>query len=301
MKVRRKSKRTKHHEQAPASGGRTILASARLRRLRKFVLPVVVFFWPFLYLFRHVFTINGQYTAVGNDFYEVYYKYKIYLLANLVEFRFPLWSPAEAAGFSFYTSPLSQAFYPLNLLLAVWYKIVAGYSPLDYQIFAVFGLSIFALGLFMWLRLLNSNLRAVIFSVLVMSVSFRMTEILRFPNAVHTAAWYPWVLYALTKIMFSRSLKNAAMAGILLTLFLICLCTGGYPYYVYYCQFLFGSYMLVFLVKPLRLRLFGARTIHWKRALGTLVVAGVFALLICAPYLFGIKRRCNSARCVIHI
>ncbi len=83
MKARIKRKRTKHHEQAAASGDGTLLSSTRLGRLRKYVLPAVVFFWPFLYLFRHVFPINGQYTAVGNDFYEVYCKYKIYLLANL--------------------------------------------------------------------------------------------------------------------------------------------------------------------------------------------------------------------------
>lgn len=290
MKARIKRKRTKHREEAAAAGNGTFLSSESSGRLRKFVLPVVVFFWPFLYLFRHVFPINGQYTAVGNDFYEVYYKYKIYLLANLVEFRFPLWSPAEAAGFSFYTSPLSQAFYPFNLLLAVWYKIVGGYSPLDYQIFTILGISIFALGLFMWLRLLNTNLRAVIFAVLVMSVSFKMPEILRFPNAVHTAAWYPWILYAATKVILSRSAKKAALFGLLLSVFLILFLTAGYPYYVYYSLFLFPPYMLIFLLKPLRLRLFGQQPIHWKRAFLTLMIVGVVVLLICSPYLLGVKR-----------
>jgi hypothetical protein len=234
--------------------------------------------------------MNGQYTAIGNDFIVLYYKYKVYLLAHLADFRFPLWSPAEGAGFPFYTNPFAQAFYPLNLPLAAWYRISGGYNALDHQVFTVLGISIFALGLFMWLRLINTNLRAVVFSVLVMSVSFKVTEIIRFPNAVHSAAWYPWVLYALTRITLSPSFKNAAWNGVLLTFSLICLCTGGYPYYVYYCQFLFGPYLIALLVKPLRRRLFGVEKIPWKRCLGILAAAGIVTLLICGPYLIGIKQ-----------
>ncbi|HUW20905.1 MAG TPA: hypothetical protein VMW16_16515 [Sedimentisphaerales bacterium] len=259
-------------------------------RAIRFLLPLAVFCWPILYLFRYVFPIDGQYTAIGNDFIVLYYKYKVYLLAHLAEFRFPLWSPAEAAGFPFYTNPFAQAFYPLNLPLAVWYKLAGGYNALDHQVFTVLGISIFALGLFMWLRLVNTNLRAVIFSVLVMSVSFKMTEILRFPNAVHSAAWYPWVLYALTRIMLTQSLKSTLWGGVLLTFSLICLCTGGYPYYLYYAQFLFLPYVVAFLVKPLRLRLFGVQAVHWKRVFGTLAVAGFVTLLVCGPYLLGVKQ-----------
>jgi len=262
----------------------------RWRLVGKYALPVAVFFWPFLYLFRHVIAINGRYTAIGNDFYGVYGKYKIYLLSCLSQGHFPLWSPSEGAGFPLYTNPIVQSFYPFNLLLVLWCKFLGGYRPLDYQIFAIFGLSIFALGLFMWLRLLSKNLRAVIFSVLVISVSFRLVEILRFPNAVHTACWYPWLLWVLTKIMFSRGFRRAILWGILLFLFLLFFLTAGYPYYVYYSLFLFPPYILVFLLKPLRLPLFGQKPIHWKRAILTLMIVGVGALLFCSPYLLGIKR-----------
>lgn len=275
---------------AAAAEDKVLAPQDRQHRWRRILLPLAVFCWPVLYLFRHVFPINGQYATIGNDFILLYYKYKVYLLACLADFHFPLWSPAEGAGYPFYTNPFTQAFYPFNLLLVVWYKISGGYNPLDHQVFTVLGISIFALGLFMWLRLVNTNLRAVVFGVLVMSISFKVTEIIRFPNAVHTAAWYPWVLYALTQICRSSSLKGTVAGGVLLTLFLICLCTGGYPYYVYYSLFLFVPYLLVFLVKPLRLRLLGPRPIYWKRALVTLAVAGGVTLLVCAPYILGIKR-----------
>lgn len=226
---------------------------------------------------------------MGNDFNVLYYRYKIYLLACLDNFHLPLWSPAEAAGFSFFTNPFSQTFYPLNLLLLIWYKIFGGYSLLDYQVFTVIGLSIFALGLFMWLRLLNTNLRAVLFAALIMSVSFKTTEILRFPNAVHSAAWYPWILYALTKIMLPCSRKNALAAGIILVFSVTCLCTAGYPYYVFYVPFLIVPYLLVFLIKPLRMRLFGITPIPWRQALITLAAAGVVSILLCGPYLLGLQ------------
>jgi hypothetical protein len=211
------------------------------------------------------------------------------LLANLARFHLPLWSPAEGAGFVFYTNPFAQAFYPLNVLLVIWYKIFGGYNAIDHQLFTVFGISIFALGLFMWLKLINRKTSAVLFATLVMSVSFKVTEIIRFPNAVHTAAWYPWILYAVTAVFFSKSMRAAAGFGALLCFSFICLCTGGYPYYTYYSQFLLGPYLLVLLIKPLRVRLIGPEPVNWKRALIVLAFAGVIAGVLCGPYILGVK------------
>jgi hypothetical protein len=259
------------------------------QQYRKYILPLAVFCWPLLYMYTHIFPINGRYTAIGNDFISLYYRYKVYLLAALADFHFPLWAPSEAAGFPFYINPFAQAFYPLNLPLAVWYKISGGYNPLDHQVFTILGLSIFALGLFLWLKTVNNNIRAVIFSVFVMSVSFKVTEIIRFPNAVHAMAWYPWILYCLTGITLDPKSKNAIRYGILLTFSLICLCTAGYPYYIYYCPFLFAPYILALLVRPLRLRLFGNRPAYLKRAFKTLAVVAPVIILTCGPYLMGVK------------
>jgi hypothetical protein len=290
----KEDKRNKPMRRQPATARPS---EANLRRswtssslLKRIVLPAIVFLWPFVYFFRHIIPINGMYTAIGNDFISLYYRYKIYLLACIAQFQLPLWSPSEAAGFPFYTNPFAQEFYPLNLLLAVWYKIFGGYSSIDHQLYTVFGISIFALGLFMWLRKINSNTRAVLFAVLVMSVSFKMSEIMRFPNAVHTAAWYPWILYGITSVMLSRSLKAAAGYGFMLLVFLICFWTGSYPYYVYYSQFLFVPYFLIFLIRPLRTCLIGTQPINWKPAIGTLITAGVAWIVICGPHIIGVKQ-----------
>jgi hypothetical protein len=156
-KTRKRKRRPWDHNVPVTPAGKFLTSPRHLDVAIRFLLPLAVFCWPFLYLFRHVFPINGQYTAIGNDFIVLYYKYKVYLLAHLADFSFPFWSPAEAAGFPFYTNPFAQAFYPFNLPLAAWYRISGGYNPLDHQVFTVLGISIFALGLFMWLRRLNST------------------------------------------------------------------------------------------------------------------------------------------------
>ncbi|MFH2096628.1 MAG: hypothetical protein ABIJ16_13040, partial [Bacteroidota bacterium] len=251
--------------------------------------PFFIFFWPFIYLFRHVFPINGRYTAIGNDFGYLYYTYKVYLLANLADGRIPLWSPSEGCGFTFYSNPFAQMFYPLNVILLIWYKVFGRYNPIDHQIFTVLGISIFALGLFMWLRQITGNVRSALFSALIMSVSFKITEIMRFPNAVHAAAWYPWILFAVTGIVMGKSRKETILYSVLLVFSLISLCTAGYPYFIYYALFLFLPYFLTFLVKPVRAILFGNVSIQWKRSFLALLLSGVVTLAICGPYLLSVK------------
>lgn len=271
---------TSHHEES--SGHHQTIC-------RKIGVLFLVFCWPFIYLLGHVFPIHGEYTAIGNDFISLYYKYKVYLLASLSDGYIPLWSPSEGCGFPFYSNPFAQLFYPLNGILLVWYNALGGYDPIDHQIFTVLGISIFSTGLFLWLKKMSGNIRTALFSVLIMSVSFKITEITRFPNAVHSAAWYPWILYAVTGIMMGPSRKEALLFGMLLVFSAVSLCTAGYPYYIYYSLFLFIPYFLTFLIKPLKLYFYGDARIKWPQALVTLMTSGFIALIICGPYLFSIK------------
>ncbi len=256
--------------------------------------PLLVFCWPFLFCLPLVTLLGGQFTAIGNDFDVLYYVYKHYLLDTLASGRLPLWSPAEGAGFPFYASPFTQTFYPLNLPLVLFYQLNSGYSRLNHQVYTVLGVAIFALGLYFWLRDLRLNPRAVLFAALLMPVSFKMMEILRFPNAVHTAAWYPWVLFALTRILRARSMRTATLFGALLVFCGVCFLTAGYPYYNYYGIFLFGPYILFFLVRPLRLKLFGDTSLRFKLAIPTLLIAGAIVLLLCGPYLIKMLELMNN-------
>jgi hypothetical protein len=41
------------------------------------------------------------------------------------------WSPGERAEFPLFASPFVQFFYPLNLPLALYYRVAGGYSVVD--------------------------------------------------------------------------------------------------------------------------------------------------------------------------
>jgi hypothetical protein len=247
---------------------------------------VTAFVWPFLFLFPYVFPADGRFLLVGNDFYILYYPYKAYLLDALSRLDMPYWSPSEAAGFAFYSNPFGQAFYPLNVVLAMFYRLAGGWQALDHQRYAVLGIAIFSLGLFRWLRALDFSTRVALGTAMVMGVSFKLTELLRFPNALHTAAWYPWVLLYITLVIDSTSTRARTTNALLLAGSLIAMMTGGYPYYVVYSAFLFGPYVVLRLVPRCSRALFDREPAHATGALAAIAAAGVAAIAITGPYFY---------------
>jgi hypothetical protein len=241
-----------------------------------------------LFLVTHQVAVADRFVSIGNDFRCLYYSYKVYLLDCLRHLQWPLWSPSEAAGYPFFFNPFAQTLYPGNLPLAVFCRLAGGYTALDHQRFAILGLSIFALGLFLWLRQIKISLRGAAFAALIMPVSFKMLEILRFPNAIHSAAWYPWILCGLTGVLAAQAWKRSAAYGVLLLFSLICLATGGYPYYLYYSLFLFPPYVAMFVFPHLRRSLVKVTHVRWKMALSVLLLVGVLAYIIMGPYLSSI-------------
>lgn len=257
--------------------------------LLKVYLPVIVAAaFPFFYLFPYLIPISEFHWLVGNDFVQWYYNYKAYLLDYLSQGSIPLWLPSAGGGFPFFSTPMSQVFYPLNVPLALLYRLLGGFSMLDYQYFTVAGISFFAVGVYLWLRTLNLELRPALFSTLIISTSLKMTEILRFPNAVHEIAWCPWILLALTQIVKSKSRRVAIKYGFLLFFSLVCLLTAGYPYLVYYTIFLFPPYLLILWVAPLRKRFLDQDAVAWKRVFLTVGLSGMAAFLLCLPYMYHI-------------
>jgi hypothetical protein len=263
---------------------------AEKSRAQKLALSFAVFAYPLVYLSNMIVRVDGRYTGIDNDFGYAYYNYKVYLLAQLSRLHFPLWSPAEGAGFPFYSSPLPATVYPFNAALAVFYRLAGGYTEYDHQVFTVLGVSVFALGLFHWLRLLPLKLRAVLFATCVMCVSFKVTETMRFPNSTQTAAWYPWMLFAITQIFLSTTTRRAIKYGLLLAFFFVCHLTGGYPYFVYYTIFLVAPYLAIFLIPLLRRALWRQSIGNVRRSLVVITASAALALLICAPYLYQTAR-----------
>jgi len=248
-------------------------------RLQRYSIPLLVALWPFAYFSDFVFPRNGAIRAVGNDFDYLYFRYKYYLLDELSRLHLPLWSPSEGAGFPFLVNPFAQALYPLNVPFAAFYRIAGGIHFADYQAYAVLGISIYALGTYHWLRALGLPLAGTVVSSLIVPVSFRLAELLRFPNAIHAAAWMPWTLWAITRLVKTgrTSRYGAATSG-----FVILLVTAGYPYFAFYSIFLFVPYGLIFWL-PGFVDSGKARTL-WACAFGAL------GCLLTSPYLIKMRQ-----------
>jgi len=265
----------------------TVIGYVLLTRWLSGTLAAVV---PLLFLLPYATTFAGHNVTLGNDFGPFYYVYKTYLLDFLAKGQFPLWSPSEGGGYAFFSNPLAQAVYPFNILLALFYRVNGGYTRLDHQIFTVAVVCWFSLGLYVWLRSLKIDKRAAVLAALTMALSYKMTELLRFPNAAHEAAWYPWILLALTGLLQTSTWKSVWRWSAGLCVFLVCLFTAGYPYYVYYLPFLAGPYLLFMVIPRVRRVIFKIDSPDWRKFLGGFLAASLAAVLICAPYLFQMSR-----------
>jgi hypothetical protein len=78
------------------------------------------------------------------------------------------------------------------------------------------------------------------FSALIVACSLKITELLRFPNAAHAAAWIPWILYGIN-LMNQNNKKKPFLIIFFSNLFVL---TAGYPYFIVYSLFLFIPYII---------------------------------------------------------
>ncbi len=251
-------------------------------RLVGFACGALVFIWPFI--FFRAFLFSHSPIVINNDFNVLYYSYKAYLLDSLAGGHFPLWSPGEGAGFPFVANPFTQALYPLNIPLLLVHKALGGYTFFDHQKFSLLGASLFGLGLYFWLKELLPSRRGALFAALVFSIGFKVGDILRFPNAVHAAAWLPWILYGVAK---ARESRNFIKSALILFVGCLLLLTAGYPYYCYYALFLIPPYVVLLLFSKTRLALHNkveVSPVSNLRFLLTCLIPAASALLLCAPY-----------------
>lgn len=260
------------------------------KSLKIFLAYLAVFIWPFIYCIRYVVAGENFSLTISNDFYYLY-DLKVYLLDKLSNYDFPLWSPSEACGYPFYSNPFSQVFYPLNIFLTAFYKIAGGYSYADHQKFTVLGLSIFSVGLLAWLRSLNINILYAVLAVCLVGISSKMTEILRFPNAVHTVAWIPFILYGCTTAAIK---KNKLIPAIVIFLSTIMMITAGYPYNAYHSIFLIIPYVIFLMILHHKKICFKNAEFSFLKYSLTLISAFLAAVVVCYPFIKGIKELMNN-------
>ena len=104
--------------------------------------------WPFVFLLP----LSSGYIAMGNDFDLIYYSYKKYIFEFWQDGQLPFWSPSEGAGFSLIYNPFAQFFYIPSWILFFICDLKNSFSLYDYLIYTIFGISIYCLGQYQWLK-----------------------------------------------------------------------------------------------------------------------------------------------------
>jgi hypothetical protein len=252
----------------------------------------IIAIWPFLFLWPYTLHI----LSVGNDFLYAQYNYKAYLLVALSSWHFPLWSPTELAGYPFFSNPFAQAVYPLNLLYLAFYAVTGSFSVWHYTLFTIMGISIFGVGLYYWLRRLVFPGYVALLATMIACMSLKVTEILRFPNAVHSAAWLPWLLLGIAMAAARKDVVRGAVTFGIATLMLL---TAGYPYYVIYAPFLIGPYFVGMLFGPARKALLGLSPKEQTGSAQHFVSIGAafaIAAAIALPWLLHVMALLNQTR-----
>ena len=238
---------------------------------------------PYLYLFPHTF----QFIEMGNDFELLYYSYKKYIFEFVKIGELPLWSPSEALGYTLIFNPFAQYFYLPSWLLYSLGLLIGDLSKHTYLLYTIFGLSIYNVGQYFWLRKLNIDKKYCLLATIITCFGLKLTEILRFPNAVHTFAWFPWILYSITlSLQNSKTIKSS----IIILISTLMVLTAGYPYYILYGFILFSFYFFFVNIPKVKIQIghnFVKNSFH--KSFFTCLLPALIAFLIVLPWFSGIS------------
>ena len=203
----------------------------------KFIIYSILGLFPFIFLSPFTF----KFLEPGNDFELYYFVYKKYIFELIINGHLPFWSPVEASGYSLIYNPLAQfAYVPSWIFYFICY-FIGELSKYNFVIYTIFAISIFNIGLFNFLKSLEFNTSEALVSVLIICMGLKINELLRFPNALHTFAWFPWILYGINLNLHFNNYRKSFIIISTSTLFIL---TAGYPYYIFYGILLFSIYFI---------------------------------------------------------
>ncbi len=256
----------------------------------------IIYFLLIIFPFIFLAPLTFQYLEVGNDFELYHFAYKKYIFELLKSGHIPLWSPAEGAGYSLIFNPLAQFIYIPSWILYIFCFLIGDLSKYSFLIYTISAISIFNIGLFLYLRTFNIDIKIALTTVLITSISLKITELLRFPNALHAFAWFPWILYGINSVYLNTSYKKNFLTIFIASLMLL---TAGYPYYIFYGFVLFISYFLFIIIIKSKEILFFEREfkiISSKDFFLKCSYPSVLALIIASPWALKISQLMTITR-----
>ena len=244
---------------------------------------LILSIFPYIYLFPHTF----QFIEMGNDFELLYFSYKKYIFEFISVGHLPLWSPSESLGYPLIFNPFAQYFYPLSWILYSIAYLIGDLSKHLFLLYTIFGISIFSIGQYFWLKELKIDIKYCFISTLIICAGLKLNEILRFPNAIHAFCWFPWILYSITLALQ----KKVYIKPFLIIFFsTLCILTAGYPYYIIYGLILFLSYFIFISFPKVKTLIYEKSKIeNYLKYFLKLFVPSFLALIIVSPWFFGIQ------------
>lgn len=171
------------------------------------LLLTVFYFWPQIVEGRVLYWGDiGLYFAPMQDF----------LRTNLREGRLPLWNPLILCGTPYVGNPQTWPLYPVTALLP--------FVSASYFLNLTVALHIWLAGIGTYLfarRALSFGRGAALLSALTFMFGGQLVSKEQFPNMVQAAAWLPWVLLCLDRLLERRRLADALRLGLVLGLQLL--------------------------------------------------------------------------------
>lgn len=193
----------------------------------------------FLAVFFYFFNIILKKNFLWEDFLEFFYPLRNYLAVSLKAHKIPYWCPYIFSGMPFLSEPQTAVFYPFNVLNVLFVrKGVLSYYALEIELILHYLMAI----LFMYFLLRRwrfSPLSSVTGSIIYTFSAFMVLHSIH-GNLIHTAAYYPLLLYLLDRFLNPPNL----LFGLLYLFFLYLATLAGYPQLITYWFLFSGLYFL---------------------------------------------------------
>lgn len=168
----------------------------------------LLYFWPILVT---------RSALIPYDLLDQHYMFQAFVHRALASGQTPLWTPNILSGYPIAADPLTQLFYPPNLLMHLLSPgAFLPYLALEWQatlhfLFAAFGTYFLA-------RALAGSRTGALLAALVFAFGSFFAWHLPHLSPISTLSWLPWILLAYRRAFLERSPRWAAAAGFLVGL-----------------------------------------------------------------------------------
>ena len=156
----------------------------------------------FPFIFLAPFTL--KLIDVGNDFEIYYFTYKKYIFELLKNGHIPLWSPAEAAGYSLFL--ILNSIFLLTVDTLFNFFFIGDLSKYFFNIYYIGNFN-FNVGLYKYLKTFKISEEFTLPAILITSVNLKLTELLRF-KCTPCICMVSLVLYGINSSQIKLNLKK---------------------------------------------------------------------------------------------